>query len=322
MGAGLRFRPFFVWRGFVRIGIVTPAYNVARYIGDTVRSVLAQTHRDWTMVVVDDGSTDATAAVVGGFDDPRLLLVAQANAGVSAARNRGAAGLACDALLFLDGDDCLAPFALAVLTDALQQAPDAVAAVGAYERGGRIVRPPSGDLLERLLVRNLFVNGGHLAIRRAAMPQFRPDLRYGEDWECWVRLALGAKPNGGGAFVGVGEPRAILHVRERPSGAYLRMATDAASFVPCVAAIHENPALPLLFAPDRRADLRRRAEAEVQWTIGRELLRHRRQLEGFRWLGRSLATLPNVRRAALLAAIAVLPPRWRGPLYPYEGFGR
>ena len=174
----------------MRIGIVTPAFNVAPFIAETIRSVLAQTHRDWAMVVVDDGSTDGTGDVVLGFRDPRLQLVVQPNAGVSAARNRGAAALVdCDAMLFLDGDDVLAPFALSTLAAAL--GPRAVAAVGAYERGGRVFLPASGDLLERLLVRNLFVNGGHVLVRRDAVQPFRADLCYGEDWEFWVRLALG-----------------------------------------------------------------------------------------------------------------------------------
>ena len=120
----------------MRIGIVTPAFNVAPYIGDTIRSVLDQTHRDWTMVVVDDGSTDGTASVVQAFSDPRLKLISQTNAGVSAARNCGAAALQdCDSVLFLDGDDTLAPFALATLAAALT--PATVAAAAAQRRRGR-----------------------------------------------------------------------------------------------------------------------------------------------------------------------------------------
>ena len=317
----------------MRIGIVTPAFNVAPYIGETIGSVLAQTHRDWTMVVVDDGSTDGTASVVRKFADPRLRLISQANAGVSAARNRGAASMACDATMFLDGDDWLAPFALHSLAEALSAAPNALAAMGAYERGGRVYPPASGSLLEQLLVRNLFVNGGHVLIRQAAVQPFREDLRYGEDWEFWVRLLLppaggpGMRRDHGAATVGAvsattmgsnGDSRPILHVRERPSGAYLRMATDPTSFIACLDAIHGNPALPAIFHPEKRAALRRQADAEVQWTIGRELIRHRRYREGLSRLGRSLAQAPTLRRAALLAAIAVLPPRWRGPLYPYD----
>ena len=314
----------------MRIGIVTPAFNVAPTIGDTIRSVLEQTHRDWTMVVVDDGSGDDTVSVVKAFPDRRLRLISQQNAGVSAARNRGAALLDCDALLFLDGDDWLAPSALEVLAQALDAEPEAIAAVGPYARGGRVYPPPSGNVLEPLLVRNIFVNGGHVLIRRAAVQPFREDLRYGEDWECWVRLALSAVRAGAGwgssttgaVFAAPRGRRPLLFVRERPGSAYLSMATDPASFAPCLNAIHGNPALPGVFSTEKRAALRRKAEAEVLWTIGREMIRHRRRRDGLSWLGKSVAAAPTLRRLLVMAAVAALPPSWCGPLYPYDRIGR
>jgi hypothetical protein len=96
------------------------------------------------------------------------------------------------------------------------------------------------------------------------------------------------------------------------------MATDAASYAPCLAAMHDNPALAAVFSVGQRRSLRRRADAEVKWTIGRELIRHRRYRDGLGWLVRSLLLAPTVRRVAVLAAVAVLPPRYRGPLYPYD----
>jgi glycosyltransferase involved in cell wall biosynthesis len=183
----------------MRILIVTPTYNVARFLGDTITSVRAQTHSDWLMRVVDDGSTDGTASVARAFDDARITVVQGARAGVSAARNRALASIEGDAVLFLDGDDWLAPDALARLAAAL--APGTVAAYGPYcfvsEDGGTELERksgpfPRGDILRRLLVENLFANGGHMlicaeAIGRAGL--FRADLRYGEDWEYWCRLA-------------------------------------------------------------------------------------------------------------------------------------
>ncbi len=78
----------------MRIGIVTAAHNAAPWIADAIGSVFAQTHLDWTMAVVDDGSIDETTAVARRFrSESRLRLIAQANAGVSAARNRGWAAL-------------------------------------------------------------------------------------------------------------------------------------------------------------------------------------------------------------------------------------
>ena len=71
--------------------IVMPLYNKAPYVRKAVASVVGQTCGDWELVVVDDGSTDGSGDVVGTFDDPRIRLVRQENAGVGAARNRGVA---------------------------------------------------------------------------------------------------------------------------------------------------------------------------------------------------------------------------------------
>src|SRR3712207_1073770 len=91
------------------VSILTPAYDVARFVGAAVDSALAQTSPDWEMVVVDDGSVDGTAAVVSARKDPRIRLIRQANAGVSAARSRATEAARGRTVLFLDADDWLAP---------------------------------------------------------------------------------------------------------------------------------------------------------------------------------------------------------------------
>ena len=306
----------------MRVGIVIAAYNAASWIGDAIASVIAQTHRDWILVVVDDGSADGTADVVGGFADPRIRLVRQANAGVSAARNRGVAALrAVDpALLFLDADDWLAPDALARLVAALEASPDAAAATGAcaFDGSTGALRPPSGDILERLLVRNLFANGGHILFRSAAVQAaggFRPGLAYGEDWEFCIRIALL------GPVVVTPGPKPLLFVRQHPEGAYRRLACDPAAFVPCMAAIFGNPDLIARFGPQRLAAIRRRTEAENHWIIGREVIRHGSNVEGRAWLRRSVRASPTLKRAALLAAahvLPLLPTALRAPFRPYR----
>ncbi len=299
-----------------------PAFNAAPWIGDAISSVIAQTHSDWTMVVVDDGSTDATACVAERFGDPRLRLVRRANAGVSAARNQGVAELrgGGHALLFLDADDWLAPDALSRLAAALDASSNAVAAVGAYSfiDTKRTRHPPSGDLLERLLVRNLFANGGHLLLRAATVQAaggFRAGIAYGEDWEYWIRIAQC------GPFVATPTAKPVLFVRQHPDGAYQRLAADPSAFVPCMDAIFANPALLLRFGAKRLAVIRRRAEAENQWIIGRELIRHGRPADGRTWLRRSVRSSPSAKRAALLAAahvLPLLPLTQRGPFQPYH----
>jgi len=310
------------------IGIVVPAFNMERFIRAAIGSVLAQTHADWVMAVVDDGSTDNTAAAAALFLDPRIRVIQQANGGVSAARNCGIAALDPDAFLFLDADDWLAPDALARLAEALTAAPDAIAAAGPYQRMiaadtgalcpvGPIRRPAHGWLLERLLVRNLFVNGGQLLIRQQAVRDaggFRTDLRYGEDWEYWVTLAAR------GTFATAAGRASVLFVRDRPDGAYRAMAASPGSFDPCMAAIHGNPALREHFPPARLTALRRRAEAENHWVIGRALSHLGRKREAMTWLHRSVRAAPGMKRLALLAAAHVASFRVR-PFKPLTGSG-
>jgi glycosyltransferase involved in cell wall biosynthesis len=335
----------------VRIGVVIAAFNAACWIGDAIASVVAQAHGDWRLVVVDDGSTDDTGKIAGAFSDQRIAVFRQPNAGVSAARNRGVrkllgctpsptlprfagegapdslsrevgegrGGGVCDAALFLDADDWLAPDALARLAAALDASPNAVAASGAYAfvDTGVVRAPPSGDILERLLVRNLFANGGHLLLRSEAVRRaggFVPGIAYGEDWEFWIRIALQ------GPFA-VAQGRApVLFVRQHPGGAYHRLASDSAAFAPCMDAIFGNSTLLARFGPIRLAAIRRHAEAENAWIVGRELIRHGRKAAGVEWLRRSVPAHPSVKRAGLFAAAHVgglLPPGLRGPFQPY-----
>lgn len=308
----------------MRIAIVTPAFNIASFLAATIRSVLAQTHPDWRMIVVDDGSTDATAAVARGFQDPRLRVVSQPNQGVSAARNAGLALADAEAVLFLDGDDQLTPDALARLAGVLREHPRANAAVGAHARmamDGSVaspVPPARGDLLGPLLIRNRFINGGHVLIRRAALHAagpFRTDLAFGEDWEFWVRLALT------GTFVADPNPEPVLHALDRPSGAFRRLAGDPGAVARCLDAIHANPALALRLDPETRRHLRRRADAEAYWRLGREMIRHGAVAPARVWLLRSLRAAPSARGVARVAAALAaprLPEAWRGPFRRYE----
>lgn len=299
------------------VSIVTPAFDVAPFVADAIASARAQGMAAWEMILVDDGSRDGTARAAehAAEGDPRIRILRQGNAGVSAARNAGIAAARGESLLFLDADDWLAPDALHRLTAALQAAPGAALAYGPWAAMAEAARPgdaalavktspfPAGDVLDRLLVRNLLVNGGHALVRRAALDAaggFRPGLRYGEDWECWVRLALG------GGFARVPGRAPLLFVRERSGSAYRRMARDAEAFAPAMEAIWGNPALAARLGR-RLPRLRARAEAERDWVVGRELIRHGARAEGLARLGASVGAAPGPRRVALLAAAHLLP---------------
>jgi glycosyltransferase involved in cell wall biosynthesis len=94
------------------VSVVIPAYNAEPYIGEAIESVLAQTYSPLELIVVDDGSTDRTAAVAGAYSE--LTVITQENAGPSAARNRGVIAARGEFLAFHDSDDAMTPDKLAV----------------------------------------------------------------------------------------------------------------------------------------------------------------------------------------------------------------
>lgn len=95
----------------MKVSVIIPAFNAAGWLPSAVASVLAQTRPADELVIVDDGSTDSTAAVARSFGGITRL-VSRENGGLAAARNTGAAATSGDWLLFLDADDTLVPTAL------------------------------------------------------------------------------------------------------------------------------------------------------------------------------------------------------------------
>ena len=113
------------------VTIVIPLYDGGRFIGETLRSVLAQSFRRFEVIVVDDGSTDDGPDVVRAHrSDARVRLVRNRHLGVAEARNTGAAQASEQSgyLMFLDADDLWHPDAVATLVDALDRRPDAAGA--------------------------------------------------------------------------------------------------------------------------------------------------------------------------------------------------
>lgn len=190
------------------LDFIIPAHNAAATIGDTLRSLVAQTARDWRALVVDDGSTDGTLAtaraVAEELGEGRIFVIKQNNAGVAAARNRGfqwmgerppCAGLVC----FLDADDVVEPEFIKRMTRAIGAA-DVAACSYAYtgpslDPVGWVVTLGAEDHLpDRLAEVNPFSMGG-MVFRRGALekvcitgPLFRGTSRH-EDWELLLELS-------------------------------------------------------------------------------------------------------------------------------------
>lgn len=91
------------------VSVIVPCFNVAPYIAQCLDSLIAQTFRDWEAICVDDGSTDGTGDVLRRYADlePRITVISQPNAGISAARNVGLDHATGEYVVFVDGDDWL-----------------------------------------------------------------------------------------------------------------------------------------------------------------------------------------------------------------------
>ena len=185
-----------------KVTVVIAAYNVARFIRQSVESALAQSLSNIEVIVIDDGSTDNTQSILQTFSDHRLVLLRQENSGVSAARNVGLALARSPYIFFLDADDILTRDALARMVATLEQMPERIACFGHHikisEDGAELSTRsylrwkmlPAGDTLRNLIAKN-FISGAICVRTEAAraVGGFNAALALGEDWEFWCRLA-------------------------------------------------------------------------------------------------------------------------------------
>lgn len=116
----------------MRISIIIPLYDKSAYIERALASIAAQTLTDYEVIVVDDGSRDDGPDKVRRWNDGRVRLVQQPNAGPGAARNRGIREAGADLLAFLDADDEWTPTYLAQSVRHLERHPDAVSITSGY----------------------------------------------------------------------------------------------------------------------------------------------------------------------------------------------
>jgi glycosyltransferase involved in cell wall biosynthesis len=183
-----------------RVSVIIPAYNAELYVREAIDSVLGQTFIDLEIIVVDDGSTDNTANIVGRVSDHRVRLICQGNKGVSSARNAGINNSAGQYLQFLDSDDLILPGKLAAQVPLLDADPDVglVYSSFRYFYDDRCdlapppwLRPPSDDPYRELVAGSMFPCHAALLRRSAvtALGRFDEELDSGEDWDLWLRLA-------------------------------------------------------------------------------------------------------------------------------------
>lgn len=286
-----------------RVSVIIPAKNAAAYIGETIASALAQDGVT-EVIVVDDGSTDDTLAIVGAVHDPRLRVMKNDASGVSAARNLGAQRAHGDWLMFLDADDRLRGDAVASLLAAAKAAPRAVLVYGDYntiDSAGRSIGrrdllkrrlKPSGNVLARLAGGNFIVNGGIMLIRFAAFRAsggFDVSLRYCEDWHCWCRLAA----LGEFAYV----PKLLLDYRLHTANTMNAAVRTPQDFFPAVARVFSDELILAKLPADAAPRLRQAAEIHLVTYAAMQAIRFGRYRQALFYLGmvgrRSLKAMPR-----------------------------
>ncbi len=110
-----------------KVSVILPTYNRAKYISRAIDSVLAQTYKDWELIIIDDGSTDNTKEVVEPYlKDKRIKYVWKENGGVSSARNKGLDMATGEFVAFLDSDDFYMPEKLEKSLEVFDRYPDVI----------------------------------------------------------------------------------------------------------------------------------------------------------------------------------------------------
>lgn len=187
-----------------RVSVVIPTFNCERFIGRTVNSALRQTYRDFEIIVVDDGSTDGTQAMLAAYGKA-LHYIRQANQGASAARNAALSGATGEYVAYLDADDLWHPDKLARQVEYLDANPscgfvhtevavideqDSVLYARFNQETGRTV--PQGkclrEILQRSHIQTLTVLERRSAFDRAGKFDLR--LPVAQDYLHWIQVVL------------------------------------------------------------------------------------------------------------------------------------
>ncbi|MEO8668441.1 MAG: glycosyltransferase [Bauldia sp.] len=283
------------------VDIIVPCHNYGRFLRQCVESVLAQSHRDLRVLILDDASRDNTAEVAAALAaaDPRVAVHRHAvNRGHIATYNEGIGLVTADYMLLLDADDYLLPGAVARVVAVLDATPEVGLVHGACiaSRPGDRLPPSDGGVeimdsaafLEASALRNLVCTP--TAFVRTALQKklggYKPELPHAGDLEMWLRFALSSRV----AFIRMPQAEHRMHDANMSRGydpaADLRQCIGA--FRPHLAEIRARMPEGLALAVRIRRILAERARRQARRAFVRGRLLVFARLVGL-WLGESVA---------------------------------
>lgn len=307
-----------------KVSVVIPTYNHARYLGEAIESVLGQTFKGVEVVVVDDGSTDGTRALVAERYAEAVVYVRQENRGLPSARNTGLARAKGDYLVFLDADDRLTPDCLEKKVELLNRRPETgwvFSDLYLTDEEGRVTgrcsehfhysgRQLSGKIFDELLLGN-FIPVHAVMVRRACLdevggfddtpdetplfpwPRPRPYFYGQEDHDLWLRLSR----------------RFPVEYLDAPMGFYRlkgqSMITDRLAAHVVAFRIMERVERAFPDAVRGKGDAWRRRKAELLIRIGMEAPADYGFLRRLAWFWRAIQARP-IQRAAYVVLMKAL----------------
>lgn len=298
----------------MRVSVVMPAYDAETTVGAAISSVLWQTYRDFELVVVDDGSEDATGTIAGSFPLP-VRVVRQENAGVAAARNRGIAEAQGELVAFCDADDVLLPRHLEALVEV-------------YDRDGGIAtsncywlfpggmhpartrykgRFPQPERQRQAILEQNFVSTMSLFPKALAdeVGPFDTGLEVAEDWDFWLRAI----------YTGI-----RVSLQPWPLALYRRgtgLSVDAARMDRHAEAVLKKALARDDLSGEERAYVKRRLDGPGPTELGRQgdhALRARNYREAARRYGQAAALAPSETALLWKARVLRTAPWLTGPL--------
>ncbi len=291
------------------VSVIIPVYNGAAFIARAIDSALAQSHRACEIIVVNDGSSDQTADILGNYGAPvRVLNIP--NGGVSNARNVGMRAASGELIAFLDADDSWHPNKLRMQVAALEAYPRAALCCCDYvvlnkhlghvvnhfsscQKGMTFDRPFTDGLLATLIRCNFVGTASSVVLRRSLVDQvgaFNTGYRQAEDFDYWLRCAAHA-------------PFIVLSARLMEKHSHgCNLTNDSIDTLQCHEQVLQH--LPqAVWLPAREAGLLPRALADVRLALARQFFEQGAYSQGLRWCVLGLAadlSLPTIARIAVL----------------------
>ncbi len=182
------------------ISVVLTTFNAERHVKEAIQSIVDQDREDWELIVVDDGSTDRTIAIVRSFADPRIRLLQIPRCGRIPSLNVGFRAAHALLVANLDADDVSLPHRLRASIAAMDEHPDwalvGAAVVPLIDDAGKVmgqrVRPSDPGEVRRMLAHTMGIFHSSVTYRRSMVEEvggFDERLRLLEDYDLWVRLA-------------------------------------------------------------------------------------------------------------------------------------